>query len=52
MFVARGKFGPFRASAEAFAGNSDRAGARVTLIDEGNGDRIVTSASVHFRIID
>jgi hypothetical protein len=51
MFVARGKVGPFRTSAAAFAGNDGRVGARVTLNDEGNGDRVVTSASAQFRIV-
>jgi hypothetical protein len=49
MFAARGKVGPFRANAEAFVGTDGRVGARVTLTDEGNGDRIVTSAAAQFR---
>ena len=32
-----------------FAGNGGRVGARITLNDEGNGDRVVTSASALFR---
>ncbi len=51
MFVARGKSGPFRASTEAFVGPAGLVGARVLLNDEGNGDRIVTSAAAQFRII-
>jgi len=51
MFVARGKVGPFRATAQAFSGHGDIVGARVVLNDEGNGDRIVTSATAQFRII-
>jgi hypothetical protein len=51
MFVARGKTGPFRATAEAFVGHDDIVGARVVLNDEGNGDRIVTSATAQFRIV-
>jgi hypothetical protein len=51
MFAARGKVGPFRASAEAFVGTDGRVGARATLNDEGNGDRIVTSASAQFRVM-
>ncbi len=49
MFAARGKVGPFRATAEAFAGSTGRIGARVTINDEGNDDRVVTSASLQFR---
>ena len=52
MFVARGKVGPFRATAEAFAGSAGRIGARVAIHDEGNGDRVVTSASLQFRVAD
>src|SRR3984957_10430622 len=51
MFAARGKVGPFRATAEAFAGNRGRVGARMTLNDEGNGDRGVTSATALFRVV-
>jgi hypothetical protein len=51
MFAARGKVGPFRASAEAFAGNGGRVGARMTLNDEGNGNRAVTSATALFRVV-
>lgn len=51
MFVARGKVGPFRATAEALSGQGGRVGVRVTLNDEGNDDRVVTSASVQFRVV-
>jgi hypothetical protein len=51
MFAARGKIGPFRATTEAFVGSGGRVGARATLNDEGNGDRIVTSASAQFRVV-
>jgi hypothetical protein len=51
MFAARGKVGPFRATTEAFAGRDGRVGARVTLHDEGNNDRVLTSASVQFRVV-
>jgi hypothetical protein len=51
MFAARGKVGPFRASAQAFLGPGGRVGARVTLNDEGNDDRVVTSAAAQFRIV-
>jgi len=52
MFVARGKVGPFRANAEAFVGRDGQIGTRVTLNDEGNGDRAVTSATLQFRKVD
>ena len=51
MFVARGKAGPFRASTEAFVGRDRVVGARVLLNDEGNGDRVVTSAAAQFRVV-
>lgn len=51
QFVARGKVGPFRANVETFAGRDGRVGARVTLHDEGNDDRVVTSASMLFRLV-
>ena len=49
MFAARGKVGPFRASAEAFVGTDGRVGARMILADEGNDDRSVTTAAITFR---
>lgn len=49
MFVARGKFGPFRVSGEATGGGLGRIGCRLSLHDEGNGDRVVTTASATFR---
>ncbi|HLY83511.1 MAG TPA: hypothetical protein VKQ71_11030 [Acidimicrobiales bacterium] len=52
QFAARGKVGPFRATAVAFRGTGDRVGVRLTLNDEGNEDRAVTSASLLFRIVD
>lgn len=51
MFVARGKVGPFRATVEAHLGSEGRVGTRVTLSDEGHGDRVVTSASLQFRVV-
>lgn len=50
MFVARGKAGPFRADAETFAGQDGKVGVRLTLNDEGNDDRTVTSATALFRV--
>jgi hypothetical protein len=52
MFVARGKVGPFRAGVEPLLGRDGRVAVRVTLNDEGNGDRVVTSASVQLRVVD
>jgi hypothetical protein len=49
MFLARGKVGPFRAEGEAFDAGG-RIGVRVTMHDEGNGDRSVTAASGVFRL--
>jgi len=49
MFVARGKVGPFRVGGEATSGGAGRIGCRMSLHDEGNGDRIVTTASAAFR---
>lgn len=50
QFAARGKVGPFRATAEAFPGGDGRIGVRLTLNDEGNSDRPVTSASILLRV--
>jgi hypothetical protein len=52
MFLARGKAGPFRIDGEAVRGARGRVGARLTLHDEGNGDRRVTAASALFRVVD
>jgi hypothetical protein len=49
MFVARGKAGAFRVSGEATRGGLGRIGCRLSLHDEGNGDRVVTTASATFR---
>jgi hypothetical protein len=45
MFLARGKTGPFRVDGEAVAGTGGRIGVRLSMHDEGKGDRMVTSAS-------
>jgi acyl-coenzyme A thioesterase PaaI-like protein len=50
MFLARGKVGPFRAEAEPFTGSGGFTAVRMTLHDEGDGDRAVTAASYQFRI--
>jgi hypothetical protein len=50
MFVARGKVGPFRVGGEAAGGGRlGRTGCRLSLHDEGNGDRVISVASATFR---
>jgi len=51
MFLARGKVGPFRVDGEAVRGAADKVGVRLTLHDEGNDDRKVTSASALFQLV-
>ena len=51
MFVARGKVGPFRADGEAVRGAGSRVGVRLSLFDEGDGERLVTAASASFEIV-
>jgi hypothetical protein len=51
MFLARGKIGPFRVDGEAVRGSEGKVGVRMTLHDEGNEDRAVTSASALFQIV-
>ncbi|HVX19312.1 MAG TPA: hypothetical protein VHA73_14895 [Acidimicrobiales bacterium] len=48
MFLARGKTGPFRAEVEPIPRVGDLVGCRVTVHDEGAGDRPITSASYQF----
>jgi hypothetical protein len=50
MFLARAKAGPFRVDGEAIRGAGRTVAARLTLHDEGNGNRMVTSASAVFEI--
>lgn len=50
MFLARGKVGPFRVEGEAARGTESKVGVRMVLHDEGNDDRVVTSASAMFTI--
>lgn len=45
MFVARGKSGPFRTSGEVIAGSAGQLAVRLALLDRGNYDRIVSTAS-------
>lgn len=49
MFLARGKAGPFRAETETLDGADGTVAVRVLLHDEGNGDKVITSASYVFR---
>lgn len=49
MFLARGKVGPFRAETETLAGADGAVAVRVLLHDEGNDDKVITSASYVFR---
>ena len=51
MFMARGKVGPFRAEGTAYAGGPNRVGVRVTIHDEGNADRAVTSCAATFDVL-
>lgn len=52
MFLARGKIGPFRVDGEAVHGVDQKVGVRLTMHDEGNEDRAVTSASAVFQVVD
>jgi hypothetical protein len=49
MFLARGKVGPFRVDGRAVHGAVGRVGVTMTLHDEGNDDRAITSGSAVFR---
>ena len=49
MFVARGLSGPFVASGDTIDGGHGRVACRMTLRDEGNGDRVIASALAVFR---
>ena len=49
MFLARGKRGPFPIHGEAFEGLDGKIGVRLLMVDEGEADRHVTSASAVFR---
>ena len=51
MFLARGKVGPFRVEGEADRAGDGCVGVRMTLHDEGNGDRAVTCGSAVFHIV-
>jgi hypothetical protein len=47
-FVARGKAGPFKTRGTAFKGADGRVGVDVVLVDCGNNERTITSASALF----
>jgi hypothetical protein len=49
MFLARGKTGPFPIRGEAIEGVDGKIGVTLVMLDAGNGDRNVTSASAVFR---
>jgi len=51
MFLARGKAGPFRVDGEAVRGAVGKVGVRLTLHDEGNENRMVTSASAVLGVV-
>jgi hypothetical protein len=52
MFLARGKVGPFRVDGEAVSTGRGDVGVRMTVHDEGNGDRPITSGSAVFGRIE
>jgi hypothetical protein len=52
MFLARGKSGPFRVDGEAVPGPAGQVGVRLTLHDEGAGDRRVTAASAILQVAE
>ena len=51
MFLARGKAGPFRLETEPMTGADGMVAVRVLMRDEGNGDRLVTTACYQFRSV-
>ena len=51
MFLARGKAGPFRLETEPMTGADGMFAVRVLMRDEGNGDRLVTTACYQFRSV-
>ena len=51
MFLARGKVGPFHVETEPMTGADGTIAVRVLMRDEGNGDRLITTASYQFRSV-
>jgi hypothetical protein len=51
MFIARGTDGPFVVDGTASTGNYGRIACRLSLRDQGRGDRIVASALGVFRVV-
>jgi hypothetical protein len=51
MFLARGKAGPFRVETAPMTGADGLVAVRVLMRDEGNGDRLITTASYQFRLV-
>jgi hypothetical protein len=49
MYVARGKVGPFVTGGSVIGGSLGRYAVRMTLVDEGNQDRLVATALAVFR---
>jgi hypothetical protein len=49
LMVKPGYVGPFRASAVVVGARGPRPGVEATMIDQGNGDRIIATASASFR---
>lgn len=49
MFVNRGKTGPFRTVGECFRGADGTWGARVNLVDDGDGERVVSTCAATYR---
>jgi hypothetical protein len=52
MFMSRGKVGPFRVEGTAHPGGTGRVGVRMLLLDEGNGDKPISSAAAIFDVVD
>jgi len=52
MFLARGKIGPFRVSAEPIRGADGTVAVRTVLHDEGAGDKPITTGSYLFTVED
>ena len=51
MFLARGKVGPFRVEGTSYRTVSGPVGVRLLIHDEGNGDRVITSAAAALDVV-